>query len=156
ASMKPVKCLISRAVGKISAAAMCFAVVTTCVCAADVTFSPGAFIIDMGQPSQNAANALKPYGLIYRLVVSNQVVVNWAINPSKSTDKNPAVTVEGTDFILNGKAYRGGPFIIPGEFVDPAVANLVAAWRAKGVVIDGPITNSFTAPVYNQITSFPN
>jgi uncharacterized repeat protein (TIGR01451 family) len=135
---------------------MCFAVVTARVCAADATFSPGAFIIDMGQPSQTPANALKPYGLIYRLVVSNQVVVNWAINPSKITDKNPAVTVEGIDFVLNGKAYRGGPFIIPAEFVDPGVTNLIATWRAKGVVIDGPITNSFTAPVDNQITSFPN
>src|SRR6185503_3622399 len=132
-SMKPVKCLIRGAAGKISAVAMCFAVVTTRVCAANVTFSPGAVIIDMGQPSQNPANALKPYGLIYRLVVSNQVVVNWAINPSKITDKNPAVTVEGIDFVLNGKPYRGGPFIIPAEFVDPVVTNLIATWRAKGV-----------------------
>src|SRR5215510_7372940 len=127
-SIKPVKCLTGRSAGKISAVAMCLAVVTTRVCAANVTFSPGAFIIDMGQPSQNPANALKPYGLIYSLVVSNQVVVHWAINPGKNTDKNPAVTVEGIDFVLNGKAYRGGPFIIPAEFVDPAVASLIATW----------------------------
>jgi hypothetical protein len=93
---------------------------------AEVTFSRGAYIIDMGQVPQTVANGLKPYGLIYQLVVVNQASVSWAINPNKVTDKNPTVTVEGVDFILNGKAYRGGPFIIPAEDVNATVAGLIA------------------------------
>src|SRR6266567_3933896 len=65
--------------------------------AADVTFSPGAYIIDMGQIPQTEANGLKPYGMIYDLVENNQVPVSWAINPNKVTDKNPTVSVEGAD-----------------------------------------------------------
>src|SRR5688572_12931187 len=129
---------------------------TTKLLAADVTFAPGAYIIDMGVMPQTAANGLKPYGLVYQLVVNNQVPVSWAINPNKVTDKNPAVTLEGADFTLNGKSYRGGPFIIPAIQVTPTVTNLIATWRAKGVVVDGPITNSFTAPIFDVITSFPN
>ena len=129
---------------------------TTRLLAADVTFATGAYIIDMGQMPQTAANGLKPFGLLYSLIVSNEVPVAWAINPDKVTDKNPAVTSEGADFIVNGKIYRGGPFIIPAEQVNPAITNLIATWRAKGVVVDGPIPNSFTAPVYDYLTSFPN
>jgi uncharacterized repeat protein (TIGR01451 family) len=131
-------------------------VTTTSLPAAEVTFSPGAYIIDMGQMPQTAANGLKPYGLVYQLVVNNRVPVSWAINPNKVTNKNPAVTVEGADFTLNGKTYRGGPFIIPAEQVNASVTNLIATWRAKGVVVDGPVTNSFTAPIFDLITSFPN
>src|ERR1043165_467453 len=136
--------------------AVLFLTTTAKVLATDVTFAPGAYIIDMGVMPQTAANGLKPYGLIYQLVVNNQVPVSWAINPNKVTDKNPAVTVEGVDFVLNGKIYRGGPFIIPAVQAIPAVTNLIATWRAKGVVVDGPITNSFTAPIFDVITSCPN
>ncbi len=129
---------------------------TTRLLAANVTFATGAYIIDMGQMPQTAANGLKPFGLLYSLIVSNEVPVAWAINPDKVTDKNPAVTSEGADFIVNGKIYRGGPFIIPAEHANPAITNLIATWRAKGVVVDGPIPNSFTAPVYDYLRSFPN
>jgi len=129
---------------------------TTKLLAANVTFSPGAYIIDMGVMPQTAANGLKPFGLLYSLVVSNKVPVAWAINPNKVTDKNPAVTIEGVDFTLGTKIYRGGPFIIPAEYVNPTVINLIATWRAKGVVVDGPITTGFTAPVYENVTSIPN
>ena len=133
-----------------------FLTAVTNVLAADVAFSPGAYVIDMGQMPQTAANGLKPYGLIYQLVESHQVPVSWAINPNKVTDKNPVITVEGTDFILRGKSYRGGPFIIASEDVSPAVTNLIAVWRAKGVVVDGPFTNHFTAPIFDVVASFPN
>src|ERR1044071_5074514 len=113
-------------------AAILFLTATTRLFAANVTFLPGAYIIDMGQRPQTVANGLKPYGLVYQLVVNNQVPVNWAINPAKITDKNPTVTVEGVDFVLRGKSYRGGPFIISPEEVTPAVTNLIEIWRAKG------------------------
>src|SRR5437773_2341289 len=92
-----------------------FLTATAKLLAADVTFAPGAYIIDMGQMPQTAASGLKPFGLLYNLVVPNEVPVAWAINPNKVTDKNPAITIEGVDFILNGKSYRGGPFIIRAE-----------------------------------------
>ena len=133
-----------------------FLTATNKLLAADVTFSPGAYVIDMGQMPQTAANGLKPYGLIYQLVVNNQVPVSWAINPNKITDKNPAITVEGVDFTLRNKSYRGGPFIIPSEEVTAAVTDLITAWRGKGVVVDGPFTNTFTAPIFDVITAFPN
>ena len=69
---------------------------TTSLVAANVTFAPGAYIIDMGQMPQTAANGLKPFGLIYNLVVNNEVPVAWAINPDKVTDKNPAITLEAS------------------------------------------------------------
>src|ERR1043165_8611859 len=114
--------------------AVLFLTTTAKVLATDVTFAPGAYIIDMGKMPQTAANGLKPYGLVYQLVVSNQVPVSWAINPNKITDKNPAVTVEGVDFAVNAKNYRGGPFIISAQDVPPTVTNLIACWRANGVV----------------------
>jgi len=43
----------------------------------------------MGVMPQTAANGLKPFGLLYSLVMSNQIPVAWAINPNKVTDKNP-------------------------------------------------------------------
>src|SRR6185369_10623733 len=130
--------------------------VTTTLLASDVTFPAGSYIIDMGQMPQTAANGLKPYGLLYRLVISNQVPVAWSINPNKVTDKNPAVTIDGVDFVLSGKSYRGGPFIIPADYITPTITNLIATWRAKGVVVDGPTKTNFTAPVFDDITSFPN
>src|SRR3989454_2033389 len=146
----------ARKYGSLVCAAAFALAVTTKLLAADVTFSPGAYIIDMGVMPQTAANGLKPFGLLYSLVMSNQVPVAWAINPNKVTDKNPAVTIEGADFTLGTKTYRGGPFIIPAEYVNPTITNLIATWRAKGGVVDGPTKTSFTAPVFDNITSFPN
>src|SRR2546430_8699924 len=107
---------------------------TTRLFAANVTFAPGAYIIDMGQMPQTAANGLKPFGLLYNLVVPNEVPVAWAINPNKVTDKNPAITIEGVDFILNGKSYRGGPIIIRAEHANSAVSKLIRYLRAQGPV----------------------
>ena len=51
-----------------------------------VTFQPGAYIIDMSTapPALNYANGLKPYGLVYDLIINKQIPVSWAINPTKS------------------------------------------------------------------------
>src|SRR4051812_19314881 len=45
-----------------------------------LSFTPGAYIIDMGQPTQTVGNALKPYGLVYDMVTNFKVPVDWAIN----------------------------------------------------------------------------
>jgi len=103
---------------------------TTKLLAADVTFRRRLHHRHGVMP-QTAANGLKPFGLLYSLVMSNQIPVAWAINPNKVTDKNPAVTIEGADFTLGTKTYRGGPFIIPAEYVNPTITNLIATWRPR-------------------------
>jgi uncharacterized repeat protein (TIGR01451 family) len=115
--------------------------------AASETVATGAYIIDMGQATQTVANGLKPYGLVYDLVVKNAIPVKWAIEPNKARD--------GTDFIANGKAYKGGSFIIPPEYASQAAAT-VATWKAQGVVVDGPLSTGFNAPIFDTITNFPN
>lgn len=115
--------------------------------AADETFSSGAYIIDMGQSSQTIAKGLKPYGLVYSLIVDQQVAVRWSINPTKAKD--------GTDFNVGGKDYKGGTFIIPAEYINANVLAAINLWKGKGVVVDGPIASSFVAPVYKELTSWP-
>lgn len=117
------------------------------VSAQNKTFSSGAYIIDMGQPTQTINNSLKPYGLVYELIVLEHVPVQWAITPGKIKD--------GIDFIVNGKNYRGGPFIIPAEFVSSSVLTRINTWKTKGVVVDGPIPAGFTTNVYKELTSWP-
>lgn len=115
--------------------------------AADEIFPPGAYIVDMGQATQTVANGLKPYGLVYELVVKQGIPVKWAINTTKSRG--------GFDFTANGKSYKGSAFIIPADLASQA-ASTIAAWKVQGVVVDGPTTSSFTAPIYANVDSFPN
>jgi SdrD B-like domain/Right handed beta helix region len=114
--------------------------------AATENFAAGAYIIDMGQPTQTVANGLKPYGLLYELAVNRGIPVRWAIEPGKA--KN------GMDFVAGGKNYFGSAFIIPKEFAADA-ATAITLWRTKGVIVDGPIATGFGAPIYETITSFP-
>lgn len=116
--------------------------------AANETFTSGAYIINMGQSTQTKANGLKPYGLVYDLLVNENIPISWAINPSKSKD--------GIDFTIGSTDYKGGSFIIAAEYVDANVITKINNWKAKGVVVNGPISSSFTAPIYDQISSWPN
>src|SRR5262249_13709210 len=79
------------------------------------TFSAGAYLIDMGQPTQTIGNALKPYGLVYDMVTNFKVPVNWAINPAKTTfrlDPGDPVPVDFTATTTTGtKSYSGGGFL---------------------------------------------
>ena len=100
-----------------------------------------------GRP-RRPSHGIKPFGLIYALVITNQVPVLWAINPAKAYG--------GTDFTHNAKNYIGGPFIIPADFVTPAAVTTINTWKAKGVVVDGPtLSPILNVPVYDRITSFP-
>ena len=117
-----------------------------------VTFQPGAYIIDMGSFPYTQATGLKPYGLVYDLVINKQIPVAWAISPTKAKD--------GIDFTVTGsgpwaKSYRGGSFIISKDFASLAAAS-IATWTAKGVKVYGPTDLPFSAPIYENITSFPN
>jgi large repetitive protein len=115
--------------------------------AATESFAAGAYIVDMGQATQTVANGLKPYGLVYELIVKKAIPVKWAINPAKIKD--------GVDFTANGKSYKGSAFIIPPEYATEAAAT-IATWKTQGVVVDGPLSTAFSAPIYDTITSFPN
>jgi hypothetical protein len=111
------------------------------------SFAAGSYIIDMGQATQTVANGLKPYGLVYALNLNQHIPISWSINSEKVKD--------GVDFTANGKDYKGGSFIISSEYISSTVVTVINAWKAKGVVVDGPSASSFTAPVYGTITSWP-
>ena len=114
--------------------------------AATETIDPGAYIIDMGQ-SQTVSTGLKPYGMVFDLVGKYGIPVKWAISETKSR--------EGIDFTADGTAYSGGSFIIPSEYQAEA-ASIVSDWQSQGVVVNGPTTSSFSAPIYATIDSLPN
>jgi LruC domain-containing protein/uncharacterized repeat protein (TIGR01451 family) len=116
------------------------------------TFISGAYIIDMSQPTTSnnnlrVAQGLKPYGLVYTLIKDHNVPVRWAINPTKLKD--------GTDFTVNAKNYMGGSFIIPAQYASAAVISAINLAKAAGVIVDGPINTSFTAPIYSELSSWP-
>ena len=134
-------------IAKFSLIWLFFVTVTATAQTTNETFISGAYIIDMGQSSQTVAKGLKPYGLVYTLIKDHNVPVRWSINPTKVKD--------GTDFTVNSKAYKGGTFIIPAQYVSASVLSKINTWKAKGVIVDGPINVSFTAPVYGELTSWP-
>jgi uncharacterized repeat protein (TIGR01451 family) len=111
------------------------------------TIKAGAYIIDMGVPTQTIGNGLKPHGLVYELITKKGIPVKWAIEPNKIR--------EGTDFSYGGKAYKGGSFIVEKGFAAEAAAT-IATWKAQGVVVDGPTTTDFTAPIFTTLHNLPN
>ncbi len=116
------------------------------VASTNETFAQGAYIINMSDASPNYDNGLKPYGLIYQLLVNHNVPVKWAINQTKGKD--------GIDFSIGTDNYRGGSFIIPAEYVNSSVVTLLGNWD-DDVDVDGPINTSFIAPIYTTINSWP-
>ena len=110
------------------------------------TLQSGAFIVNMGMPSQTINNGLKPYGLVYDLIKNYRVPVKWVINPLKTKD--------GVDFTYNGADYKGGPFIIPAEYRTAAVNARIVYWQLQGVVgLTAP--SAITVPVYTTIKAAP-
>ena len=92
------------------------------------TFKSGTAIIDMGSATPSIKNSLKPYGLIYALLKNYSVPVSCVINQNKGKD--------GIDFSYNGKAYKGGTYIVSKEFLSTQVSALLNSWVNQGVVID--------------------
>ncbi len=110
------------------------------------TIPAGSFIIDMGAANPTVANSLKPYGLMYDLLKNYYVPVKRSINPSKIKD--------AIDFTYNGKAYKGGPFIISANFRSAAVNKAIYNWRAQGVIIDST-TTAVSLPIAFTVTTPP-
>ncbi|GIV30874.1 MAG: hypothetical protein KatS3mg029_0225 [Saprospiraceae bacterium] len=98
----------------------------------------GSFIIDMGVQPQTVENAIRPYGLVWTLLNEHHVEVLWAINPNKTKD--------GVDFNYNGKAFKGGPFIISATQRTPQVDQVIEQWKNLGVQVV-TTTSDFEAPV---------
>ena len=116
------------------------------ILAADETLPSGAFIVNMGIVPQTTGNALKPYGMLYDLVVNYKVPIKWVINTSKGKD--------GTDFTYAGTAFKGGPFIIEAVYRSASVNARIAYWQSQGVV--GVTTTApITVPVYTTIKAMP-
>lgn len=114
--------------------------------AATESFPSGAYIINMGITPQTYANGLKPYGMVYDLMVNYNVPIKWVIEPTKAKD--------GTDFTYSTVAYKGGPFVILAEYINATVSARIGYWATQGV--SGIYTTSaVNLPVYATITNFP-
>ncbi|MBT8190057.1 MAG: hypothetical protein KJO29_06480, partial [Bacteroidia bacterium] len=111
------------------------------------TLDAGSYIVDMGILPQTIENAIVPYGMVYDLLDNYGADIKWVINTTKAKD--------GTDFTYNGYDYKGGPFIIPAEYMSAAVLDRIQNyWEPNGVV--GTITTSpITVPVYTTIKDMP-
>jgi len=112
----------------------------------------GSKIINMGPTTaggttQTVANGLKPYGLVYSLLKTFRVPVKWVISSTKAHG--------GIDFSHNSIDYRGGTFIIPVEFITPAVTSEIAVWTAKGVRVNTTVS-PIIVEVYRTLTVAPN
>ena len=109
--------------------------------------SSNSFIINMGVTPQTYNNGLRPYGMIYDLMINYQVPVKWIIEPSKTKD--------GTDFTYAGTAYKGGTFIIPAEYINGTVTGRITYWVSQGV-IGVYTTSAINVPVYATLIKYPS
>ncbi len=110
------------------------------------TIASGSFIINMGVTPQTYANGLKPYGMIYDLIVNYKIPVKWVINQTKTRD--------GIDFTYNAVNYSGGPFIIEASNISSTIATRITYWLGQGV--SGTYTvGAISVPVYATLTVFP-
>ncbi|WP_131458310.1 Ig-like domain-containing protein, partial [Jiulongibacter sediminis] len=125
---------------------LCLSFLSNSVNAQTELIPVGSRIVDMGVEPQTINNGLKPYGLVYALV-DRGIPVLWSINPSKSFGE--------PDFYYEGKAYKGGTFIIPSP-ITPKTDSIITAWQAQGVVISTPTTSLFSAPIYLSLKIAPN
>ena len=110
------------------------------------TIKAGSFIIDMGVVPQTVGNGLKPYGLIYDLIINYHVPILWSIKNDKLKD--------AADFTIGATDYKGGPFIIEAEYRSNAVNADIVYWQNLGVV--GVTTTSpLTVPVGTTLIKAP-
>lgn len=144
-----------------------------------VDYAAGALIIDMGVDPQTVGNALKPYGMVYDLLVHHQIPVAWSIKNGKSARRETDFTASNlTDLRTNtavaSREFKGGSFIIPAEFAAGALAiyngghadtytapktantftTTYQSWKAQGVVMYRA-NAALSAPRYALLTSFP-
>ncbi len=120
------------------------------------SFQKNSYIISMGEQPQTYANALGAYGLVYDLVIRDEIPVYWIIKNGKvlfGEDFN--TTVYDPNGGVKIRSYSAGSFVIPAVYVNTAALSDITYWQGQGVVVDKAAVD-FDAPAYNYITSFPN
>ena len=106
----------------------------------------GSFIINMGIVPQTVKNALVPYGMVYDMIRNYNTPVIWSIDSGK--------VMNGADFTYNGVAYKGGTFVIRGEYITSNIKTRIIYWGTRGV--QGVYTTSaVTIPVFSTLTAMP-
>ncbi|MGE5520245.1 MAG: hypothetical protein ACM3VS_09995, partial [Candidatus Dadabacteria bacterium] len=90
--------------------------------AAQVTIPAGSYIVDMGVNTTAKPAGLRPYGMIHELVKYYKVPIVWVIREGKAKD--------AVDYTISGVAYKGGLFIIPGNYITGPVQTLITGWTS--------------------------
>lgn len=107
----------------------------------------GSVILNMGVIPQTVDNGLKPYGLVYNLVVNQKIPVIWSISPTKTKD--------GIDFSVDGIDFKGGAFIIEKQYAQlPAVQSLLNSSAYDSEVVKHTTLNDVAIPFYKKMTGF--
>jgi hypothetical protein len=108
----------------------------------------------MGVSVQTYNSGLIPYGLVYELSINNLIPIYWIVNHTK-TWVNPNAKQDQVDLTVNGKDYKGGPFVIPEEYMDVAEP-IIDQWMMDypGLLVDKNLPE-FESPFYDFISSFP-
>jgi len=135
----------------------------------DEAYPAGSYIIDLGASLsggvQTKPNGLRPYGLLYELLVKRHVPVVWAIKDGKTggragitpatatSDFTAYVQVDRSGATDVAKSYRSGAFIIPADYVDSSVLAAVALFESSTVV--DVANQSFTAPTFTTLRAWP-
>ncbi|MGJ7029733.1 Ig-like domain-containing protein [Niabella hirudinis] len=126
---------------------------------AQVTATAGSYIVDLGTAVKNPAG-VKPYGMVHELIKFYKVPIYWIVRTGKAKD--------AVDYTIEGRDYKSGLFVIPGEFVTPNVQAAITQWTAATSVtgpngyIRGFVTArriaapySFTGAKFMRLTSAP-
>lgn len=114
---------------------------------AQITIPSGSYVIDMGVNAAVKPAGLRPYGMIHELVKYYKLPVLWVIRDGKAKD--------AVDYTIAGKSYKGGLFIISGQFITSQVTTAINAWTSgtstvgpngytRGLVVARMLSSSYT------------
>jgi len=92
---------------------------------ANEVIAKGSYAVNLGITPQTKANALKPYGFIYELLIEYPIEIKWVINSEKEKD--------GIDFSLGEEDFRSGSFVIPVSYITKDLRNSIENWKKRGV-----------------------
>ena len=106
----------------------------------------GSYALNLGITPQTKANALKPYGLIYELLLDHPMEIKWVIKPDKVKD--------GIDFTIAEQDFRSGSFVIPVSYLTEEVAGVIAKWESRGVV-GTYLPEDIPVPVFTELSIAP-
>ncbi|MBO9592631.1 MAG: tandem-95 repeat protein [Niabella sp.] len=95
---------------------------------AQITANAGSYIVDMGTAASNPSG-VRPYGMVHELIKFYKIPIFWVVRNGKAKD--------AVDYTINGSSYSSGLFVIPGQFITPAVQTAINQWTAA-TNITGP------------------